>query len=168
MGCGTCKWTIKKRKERKSRIQRFYPSIIHWLCAQTTGSLTQHIQIDSLFTHVPVYTDKKGKTSWTKVVDAIKRDTGRPFGAGTTSKKWTDLIKTRANQSSALAQHAHDGEEGCEAEENESSPSCFEAVDNNSEEDLPSHKFFFQEADDEDDKASEFAAVKLQCPQVWH
>lgn len=92
---------------------------------------------------MPLNTDHKGKVSWAKVVAAIKRDTGRPFGAGTTSKKWADLnnhVKNTSNTVAAAAQSQSGGEEG-DVDEGGSSP---EVV---SEEDLPSLKFPFQRED---------------------
>lgn len=104
-------------------------------------------QIDSLRIHVPKHTDKKGKVVWTKVVDAIKRDTGRPFGAGTTSKKWNDINKIKTKRGAVFDQQSQSGVEEGDIVENESSSSVFDVVDV-SEEDLPSHEFSFQADDD--------------------
>lgn len=106
-------------------------------------------QIDSLCRHVPLNTDRKGKIAWSKVVVAIKRDTGRPFGAGSTSKKWADLTssgKVNKSHSARELRSQSGGDEG-DGEEGESSPDVSGVADV-SEEDLPSHKFPSQREED--------------------
>ncbi|KAJ4407501.1 hypothetical protein N0V82_009894 [Gnomoniopsis sp. IMI 355080] len=133
--------------------------------------------IKSLRRHVPIYTNKKGKVAWAKVVEAIKHDTGRPFGASTTAKKWKEInskVKTKRRGAAADQQSQSGGEEG-DIEENGSSSSFFEIGDV-SEEDLPSHKFSFQVEGDDDDNlggVGRFAPVNapgfgLQGPRMWH
>lgn len=113
---------------------------------------------------MPLYTDSKGKVAWANVVAAIKRDTGRPFGTSTTSKKWADLnnnnlnnlnnnssnSKTEKKKTARPAQEQQSqsgGDEG-DGEEGESSTDVSGLVDI-SEEDLPSHRFSFQQDDDD-------------------
>lgn len=69
------------------------------------------VQIRALRQAVPACTDFKGKTFWVDVVKHIERDTGKPFGAGTVSKKWGDLVKMGRAWGGGDAGDVEDGDE---------------------------------------------------------
>lgn len=169
----------KEHRERKPRWDAEHVSINPRNYTRSSHSplliVDSTLQINSLRLHVPTYTDKKGKVAWTKVVDAIKRDTGRPFGAGTTSKKWSDINKPQNRKGRVTDQlHQSGGEEG-DIDETESPLSALETVDT-SEEDLPSHNFSFHGDDDDNDSlggVGGYASVTSSMSRIpnsgmWH
>lgn len=87
------------------------------------------------------------------VVAAIKRDTGRPFGAGTTCKKWADLQSGKQEvvrrRGAVRRRSKSGGDEGGDGD-GSSPDACGEEEPVEvevSEEDLPSYKYSFEGAE---------------------
>lgn len=68
-------------------------------------------QIQALRRAVPRCTDYKGHVAWGQIVELIKRDTGKPFGATTVRKKWQELVRSGLDQQ-VQSRSQSGGEEG--------------------------------------------------------